>query len=415
MTAETILSKRPFVQVPDYLEKTVWQKIEAIRFDLRKHDEEKFGVLDGRAGIALFFSRHYKLTGNIDSLSMLQKLIGECTDYLSGDDFTHSFCSGFTGIAWAIHHLAEQQLIKHPDDATWRYFDHTVAEFTMEELNRGIYDFLQGGLGGVPYLLARHPNGDSEKVLVRVVDALASLADRDENGIRWKDFRTRIKAFDYRDEPVYNLGLAHGIPSVISILSMIYKKGIARKKAKELIDGSVDWLLNQKNRSAGSISVFPTYISLQGKKIANASRLGWCCGDLGAVVALNHAGFALNHPLYKNLSEKILLHTRMSRTCENGLIDDASLGHGSMGVSHIYRRMYRTLGQPWLRQEADRWLETSLGMLPDADAPLAFNGHMHTSGMAKHNLIEGLAGIGLALMSSINAKDASWDRSFLIS
>jgi len=415
MTAETILAKRPFVQVPDRLERDVWQKIEAIRLALLDHHEEKFGLLDGRAGIALFFSRYYKLTGNIDSLATLRKLMDECVDHLSGDDFQYSFCSGFTGIAWAIHHLADQHLIEHPDDATWRHFDRAVAEFTIDELNRGIYDFVQGGLGGVPYLLARHPNGDVEKVLVRVVDALASLADRDEHGIRWKDFRTRIKALDYRDEPVYNLGLAHGIPSVISILSMIYRKGIARKKVKELIDGSVDWLLNQKNKLAGSISVFPAYISVHGKKISNASRLGWCCGDLGAAVALNHAGFALNHPLYKNLSEKILLHTRMSRTCENGLIEDASIGHGSMGVSHIYRRMYRTLGQPWLRHEADRWLETALDMTADTGAPAGFDSHAQNSSAGQYDLMEGLAGIGLALMSAVNAKDASWDRSFLIS
>jgi len=415
MTAETILSKRPFVQIPDHLEKIVWQKIEAIRLVLQYHDEEKFGILDGRAGIALFFARHYKLTGSIDSLTILRKLTNECIDHITGDDFSNSFCSGFAGIAWTIHHLADQQLIKHPDEATWCRYDEAIADFTMTELNHGIYDFLNGGLGGVPYLLAWHPAGETEKILARIVEALGSLADRDEQGIRWKDFRTRIKGPDYRDEPVYNLGLAHGIPSVISLLSMIYRKGVARKKAKDLIDASIDWLLNQKNRSAGAVSVFPTYISVHGKKISNASRLGWCCGDLGAAVALNHAGFALNHALYKNLSEKILLHTRMSRTCENGLIEDASLGHGSMGVSHIYRRMYRTLGQPWLRHEADRWLQTTLDMAPDDVAAAGFACHVHDGCISQYNMIEGLAGIGLTLMSAVNPKDTAWDRSFLIS
>lgn len=407
MTAETILSKRPFVHVPRNIEKIVWQKIDVIRLALQEHTEEKFGVFDGRAGIALFFARHYKLTGNTESLTTLGALADECMNHVSGSDFTYGFSSGFTGISWTLHHLADQQLIKHPDEATWCDIDNAVADFTMAELNHGIYDFLQGGLGGVPYLLARHPHGDAEKVLAKIVDTLGSLADRDEHGIRWKDFRTRIKALDYRDEPVYNLGLAHGMPSIISILCMIYRKGIARKKAKELIDGSIDWLVNQKNKPA-DVSVFPSYISIQGKKISSASRLAWCCGDLGAAVALNHAGCALNNALYIDLAAKILLHTRMGRTPENGLIGDASLGHGSMGVSHIYRRMLRTSRQSWLHHEADRWLETSLDLAAGDSA-------VQNTRDTCHNLIAGLAGIGLALMSAVDSKDASWDRAFLLS
>lgn len=415
MTAETILSKRPFLHGIEPIEKIAWQKIEAIHCALLEHEEEKFGVLDGRAGIALFFARHYKLTGNVDSLAAVQKLVDSCMDHLSGTDFSYSFCSGFMGIAWAIHHLADQNLIEHPDDATWCDIDQAVVDFTMAELNSGIYDFLHGGLGGVPYLLARHPQGVSEKTLVNVVEALATLADRDEHGIRWKDYRTRIKALDYRDEPVYNLGLAHGIPSIISTLSMIYRKGIARKKIKELIDGSIEWLLHQKNGPAGAVSVFPTYISTAGSKLSPVSRLGWCYGDLGIAVALNHAGCALTNAKYKDLASKILLHTRMSRTCENGFIEDASICHGSMGVSHIYRSMYRTSGQPWLRHEADRWLHTSLHRASDSTAPAGFNYLVQDGYITRYNLIEGLAGIGLALMGAINPKDTSWDRSFLIS
>ncbi len=141
------------------------------------------------------------------------------------------------------------------------------------------------------------------------------------------------------------------------------------------------------------------------------SRLGWCYGDLGIASALWQAGSRLGDPAVLDEARELLAHTLAYRDADNGKIADASLCHGSMGVSHMFRRAALATGdRAWLAG-ADRWLDHTLSL---AARPHGLAFHLLDRDIACDDLLQGTAGVGLALIASLGIEPA-WDRCLLLS
>lgn len=404
----------PIVDAINYKE-AIYTKLNEIEKALQFYNDNKCGLLEGYSGMALFHAYHYTLANKEESLTNVYSLIDYCLNHLSGSKFTHTFARGFTGIAWALCHLTNQKFIEQDDADTFLEMDEAVANFAIQELTNNRYDYLHGGLGGALYLIERLPHGDAAKKLETIVDIVYRMAVKDQDGVRWKDSRTLPIAANNQHEVVYNLGLAHGIPSILSILGLAYKHGISTDKTSELVDLGVRWLLKQKNKSLDDIALYPTYVLLDGEPLSKSSRLGWCYGDFGIAITLWNLGVTFSNTFYKEEALQILRHTILYRNPENGFIEDGSLCHGSFGVSHIYRKIYKDSGQRWLLDEADRWLLVGLKMSGIDDQVAGFKYLVKDGYVNRYGLLEGIAGIGLALVSAVSDEHLKWDRCLLIS
>ena len=93
---------------------------------------------------------------------------------------------------------------------------------------------------------------------------------------------------------------------------------------------------------------------------------------------------------------------------------DASLCHGSMGVSHMYRRAYLATGEPAYHQAAQRWLDHALDLR--SAGPAGFACWRRDGYIDCFDLLQGIAGIGLGLLAAIDvATPPAWDRCLLLS
>lgn len=380
--------------------------------------EPRPGLLTGYGGAALFHAYGFLWTRDERHLDQVHRVIARTLDALAGEHPGPSFSSGLAGIAWSLQHLVRIGLLE-PDDSAdvFAQVDDLLAQAMDAALAEGRHDFLHEGLGIALYFVERLPDPAALVQLERAAARLASTAaDDGRGGLRWRDRFTRRG----RDggAACYNLGLAHGVPAIIALLALIHDHGVARARIAPLLRGATRWLrVTRLPGTTGAASLFPILVDADHRPVGPArSRLGWCYGDLAVATALGRAGAALGDRDLVDEAREILRHTCAHRTAENGAIEDASLCHGSMGVSHILRRAARDGDHAELGAGADRWLDhtLSLGAGPGHSAGFRFWREDHF--IDCFDLLQGITGIGLGLLAAVDRETPpAWDRCLLLS
>jgi lantibiotic modifying enzyme len=382
------------------------------------YEEDDPGLLTGYCGNALFYAYYYRFTGRKKYLDKVYILIERLLGALSEKELTNAHSTGISGIAWSLQHLTTKGFIEQEEaEDIFKEVDELLHASMVSDLQEGYYDFMHQGLGNALYFCDRTPAAGTSSYLLEVVNLLEKTAEITGNGIRWQDQLTPVVETG-TTQPVYNLGLSHGVPAIISILAKIHEKNLPFNNAAILASKAVDWLLSSANpEEEGLLSLFSRKVTAGGLPAgAKQSRLGWCYGDLGVALALWNAGRSFGNNTYQQEALRIFEHTIRLRTRENGNVHDACLCHGSMGISHIYRRIYLATGDPLFQAAAENWLQLTLQMPVKKQGPAAFQ-YRSESGFEKNfSLLNGISGIGLALVAAAdNDTLPDWDRCLLIS
>ncbi|HEY0611099.1 MAG TPA: lanthionine synthetase C family protein, partial [Chitinophaga sp.] len=281
-------------------------------------------------------------------------------------------------------------------------------------LEKQRYDFLHQGLGAALYFLERPMTAATIACLEKMVTQLENAAITLDTGISWKDQFVRKD----NTEDHYNLGLAHGVPAILAILSMLHEKKICVERTLPLLEEGVQWLLSTRNDpGAEPGSWYPTMVTRNNAPIGSPqSRLGWCYGDLGIAITLWNIGVRLEKDAWKKEAVDILAHTLLHRDSRNGTVRDAGLCHGSTGIAQIYRRIYTGSGDERLQTGAGKWLQQTFELGAWEDGPAGFKAHTLNGYINTFNLLEGVTGIGLAMMAAVDEDAAAaWDRCLLLS
>ncbi|HEY0608754.1 MAG TPA: lanthionine synthetase C family protein [Chitinophaga sp.] len=376
------------------------------------------GLLSGYSGTALFYAYYYNLTGKKKHLKKVHQVMLKSLQALSEEEMILSHCSGVAGIAWCIQHLMQTGFAE--GDGMQDIFeeaDSILGDFMETDLRNNKYDFLHEGLGITLYFLERYPHPTAEKYLTEVVLQLEKNAKVNAPGISWKDHFSRTSQ-ELGNQDCFNLGLAHGVPAIITILGMIYEKGIAADSALTLIDRSVAWLLALKNEpETGVTSMYPSLVGVNNEALhGKQSRLGWCYGDLGIAITLWNTGHRTQKQQYRQAAYDIFEHTIKHRDKKNGSVNDACLCHGSAGIAQIFHRASLATGDALLAQGAAHWTQQTLQMNTWEDGPAGYKFFHSPTYENCYNLLEGITGIGLSLIASLD-KDTNpaWDRCLLLS
>ena len=98
---------------------------------------------------------------------------------------------------------------------------------------------------------------------------------------------------------------------------------------------------------------------------------------------------------------------------------DGGLCHGAAGNVHIYNRLYQATGEGLYRDTALTYFDLLLSMRKEGQGVGGFQAYMPDASDASPwkdvpGLLEGAAGIGLALLSALHPVRPSWDRMLLV-
>jgi lantibiotic biosynthesis protein len=344
---------------------------------------------------------------------------------ISATPMGSSLYGGFTGIAWSIAHLGGW-FLDADDDAT-EAVDQVLRDYVGRKSWRGDYDLIGGLVGFGVYALERLPNPLAIECLEHVVDRLNEIAERTPEGIAWftrpellPDWQRELCPLGY-----YNLGVAHGVPGVIAFLGQVCafdSKGLAetsirvQKKALLLLDGAVSWLLTQKCADT-TVSIFPSWT---GPGITpEPSLVAWCYGDLGIAAALMVAARCVNQVNWEREVLALARHVA-KRPVEQSGIRDCGLCHGAAGAGHLFNRLFQATGEVSLRKAAQYWFQRTLEMRRPGQGIAGFRAFRPTPDGRGHwaaelGILEGAAGVALALLAAATDVEPAWDRMMLVS
>ncbi len=377
----------------------------------------EIGLLSGKMGVALFFyyySMYFKEYTVKNKGSFLLEEICECIN--TGFNIP-TFCSGISGIGWGMDILNEEGL----EDIDTNYLFSDMKQYVSDSLNfffkKNKYDFLHGYLGVGFFLLNRlnYPNSSDMqsfyiKKLEEVIAKLNTTAVILENQAYW------VISKEEKEESEINLSLSHGMASIINFLSRVNSSPYFKGQVVTLLNKACRFLISIKHIPKSEDSYYGNHIFLDKFEKKN-SRLAWCYGDLGIGISLWHAAISIND---KNLFKEamlILKHSANRRDTSSTLVKDGGLCHGAFGVMHIFDFLYKKTGVKDFKNASEFWLLTGLetGYHENGlSGFLSWNPDENGIWKVEVDILDGISGIGLAIISYLFPKELKWNKCLLI-
>jgi lantibiotic biosynthesis protein len=335
----------------------------------------------------------------------------ESIDVLATEPLTSSLYSGFPGIAWAVE-LVDRLLGAKGEDRNVG-IDDAVTRLLQRYPEHAPYDLIHGLMGLGVYALARWPRPGAEQCLLGLVDQLARRARQDRDGVSWWTPPSWQGPQRERYQPGgVILGVAHGIAGIIPFLARVHRLGLAQRTVRPLLNGAVGWLLAHMVDTASGPTV--PYFVADGVKPGPA-RSAWCYGDPGVAMALLLAARDVGEPTWSAEATGLALRAADRPPGQTG-VTDAGLCHGSAGLAHLFNRMYQMTAEPALADAARFWVERTVDLCsaaaPGQDAMLAEAAEPAWKGPG---LLEGAAGVALALEAASTTVEPAWDQMLLVS
>lgn len=391
------------------------QKIEAILDEIYdcigknpEHLQNKFSLMHGRLGALVFLLYYSKHKSDKLIQEEVDNYFDKYIEELAFERLGPAFANGVSGVLYTLKLLNDNKLVDlDVSEVTETLNDYILSFLDVRDFEDGNYDFFYGFIGVGIYAIAEN----SDKLLKPILSALDASKQIDKNGIKWKQV---FYDDENKDRVVFNISLPHGLSSIVIFLSKLYKVN-ADSMITELTTGTVNYILSQEIDSKYYGSMFPM-TSQESQIEIFGSRLAWCYGDLCIAMALWQAGKAFDNPEWKDKALNIFSFNAKRRNEPINGVADACLCHGSAGLAQIYRRMYFETGIEEFMEVSDYWIDVTINYAQFPDGYAGYKAKVVDGYSNEILFLEGISGIGLSLLASIEQEDFStWDRLLLIS
>ncbi|NQZ11272.1 MAG: lanthionine synthetase C family protein [Algicola sp.] len=378
--------------------------VKAIYQHLTRADftKQPLSLAGGTTGICIFWAQA-TLYLNQSTQTIMTTYLGDIFNRLADSQFTPGLYSGLCGIGWLTDYLQ----INSPQEDNNNEIDQLLQSLlNQNEIWQGEYELVNGLIGIGVYALARNTLGQGNALLTQVLNQLNKLSVTSEHGIHW------VTATDNVNQQQHNLGLAHGVPGVVAFLTgVLNKRPELKATITPLLTAACQWLKSQV-RDDLPVGLYPSNSASN-----QICRIGWCYGDLSNALTLLRAGKILGQRELVEFALKVATNS-VNRDKSTFGIRDTAICHGSAGLVLIYQRLHQLTGNIQFSQEAQYWLEH---VLTQAEKDLETLSGLHAfDGKASNyhqdlSLLEGISGVGLALIAADSDISPDWDEILLLS
>jgi hypothetical protein len=343
---------------------------------------------------------------------------------------------GLCGLGWTVEHLSKV-LEDFADSAADNGSSLPASDDEDEDLNAdtdnvvlaalqrdrvsSLYDLIGGYVGFCVYFLERLPAPSAIQGIRLIVRHLEAISQPTHSGLTWHSGPELLPEWQREICPggYYNLGVAHGVPGVLFILSEIAAVEVEEERALDLLARAMSWFLEQKRPTTSrSRSWFSSWIPTPGEP--PDSRLAWCYGDLGIVAVLHQIARRSRRDDWQQFADR-MLENCLAWPVEVAGVNDAPLCHGAIGNAHIFNRLYQFTGNTKCRDAAINYIEYGLSMRkseggvggffqytrPEHDGPSIWE--------PSPAFLDGALGVALGLLSALTPVEPQWDRMLLLS
>lgn len=269
------------------------------------------------------------------------------------------------------------------------------------------FDTIRGLAGVGAYLLHHDPAGTALRAVLDYLVRLTQPMITDGETVPGWWTHTGPTGRDEDEFPGGhgNFGLAHGICGPLALLAQSLRRGIVVAGQREAIETICAWLDSWRIDTATGHR-WPYMITRDelGARPAQVQHSGvtrrpsWCYGTAGIARSLHLAGLAVGDATRRRIGEDALV-SALTDPAQDALVGDASLCHGYAGLARI--TTHAATDEPAatrLRTLATELLGRTLAQ-PIPDDP---------------GLLEGAAGVGLAVLATVADPATRWDTCLLI-
>jgi lantibiotic modifying enzyme len=368
------------------------QKIEEI---VSSSNITSLGLMEGEAGVCLFYAELYKHFKEDKYYNKLLEHLNNILEGISSEKLSFRFSDGIPGIIWMLNYLEKEEIIESIEEIGLSELNESLYSHIENDFKINNWDYLHGGLG---VLLGFYEKDIfALKLCINYLDDTCIIED--DGSIKWHS-----ELYNHK----INLGLAHGIPSIIYFLL----KGLAidelYNKSHKLLEGAIKMILKQEQNFEQKGYCFDSFIGDNYK-----SRLAWCYGDLSIAYLLYNAGKSLKNSELVQRAIKIAETTTTRRELKDTFSIDACLCHGSTGLYLMYKKFYTETCIDVFNEASDFWLEQTKVLLDSND--FTFYNRYNNNWENNFSFLEGLSGVGLTLLFHIRNEDSAWDKCLLLS
>jgi len=393
-------------KLSDRLISSLDEKLHEIALELQHFDFKAYpsiGYLGGLSGMLFFLFEYGKHYDKPEYLDLGESYIHEILLRLGRDKTNFSFSSGIAGFGYAIEQLFEQGHVESSD--ILHPFDSEFCQALKLNLRDYNWDALHGAIGISFYLFRRIESPVVNQTIEYMIDWF------DDNGIIQGDGKKWKSYMNSQTKEEFNLGLAHGMPSIGFFLCRCIEHNIKKEKCIQLLSSFMNYYVSMMNSRSDSVEfMFPN----NEKKNHTGPRLAWCYGDLGISAIIYHINSIIGG--YDKLLTDLLISLRSRRDLKASSVKDAGFCHGASGVLHIYH-YFLQLGYTQIsNRDLEFWLSKCLefGQSYDHDN---YAGHIiNLSEKEKSRdigLLTGITGIGLVYLSLLNG-NLSWSKGLMV-
>lgn len=366
-------------------------------------------LLGGKLGLVLYYYSLYEAFHNKKDANKSIVLLKEVLSDLNKPYklFGNSFGTGLTGLAYIINILVREGLLEINFGSALKKLDCSLYESALQQINlHDSIDYLHGALGVLHYFTKRLPNPVVSKYTLNLSLALCSKAIEEKGGI-W--FRNYIMLEKEKEE--INLSLAHGLSGILLLMISAQEKMPMQPVIINTIEKGIDFLWSHYKKVDGfeqSKSCFPSIInSINRKNKRYSARLAWCYGDLNIVMATYKAACLLKKPHWTREGTLLGAHTLTRMELTDIGATDSHFCHGTTGLAQFYKKLFEITGKPMYKNAWLYWIHKTLSLLPNENKRKLYAGK-------ECNLLEGMVGVNLVLLSFISDNKLSWSESLLI-
>ena len=377
-------------------------------------NEQAFSLLAGQTGIVLLQALLYQGTKNEDYKKNVHDGIEHITGVIeSVDRPLATFCNGLAGFGWLMIYLNKNNIIDIDTDEYLEELDQLLDIELDRMLNEKNFDIMHGAMGlGLYFIKRNNVNG-----VIKIINELIAEKHDLNSGTAWSRFDNYS-----RKEYIYDFGLAHGIAGTLYFLGKCHAAGIMQETCKELIDGCVDFFMNNiQPESDAPGSFFPNSIIAKQYKTdaqrVQLSRVAWCYGDLGILHTLLLVSIWLEDKILKDKVLTMLVKVAERKSIPESLVSDAGFCHGTVGICYLFKNIYKLSGNDLFLKTADYWLQQTLNFC--RNEPLSVCGYLFFTGrtgwMSQTDILAGIGGIGIVLTDYNYAINSDWNECFFLS
>lgn len=360
----------------------------------------------GSLGLAIYHYSAACVFGKPQDYSRAESLVHNVLNRFNTADSSllqASFSRGLSGLGYTFNYLSDKNFIDFNMETEFSGIDEFLFNQAILQVRVDNNDYLHGAFGILFYFLSRKKAPAIEDFITRIIEEIhVNLSCQDDFYIR------NVVIGNMKDK--INFSLSHGQSGFLLILLQAIEAGYDIPRSLELVKKCIAFLLKnlqEPDTKKNAFSFFPVSMQEQSQSVDCINRIAWCYGDLNQCLLLYRLAGILEENKYLKIADLVGLSSIMRVTPDSTLCNDSHFCHGASGIAEMYRALYALRPLPAYEEAYNMWIRKTIEFLK---RELEKGAYINKEA----ELLEGLVGPALTLLSFISGKQLDWQRFFLL-